>query len=104
MSIQTKNTLRKNKCFPARKKNPIAHLVYVRVVRGSVAPLHPVALVGLPKVQVLAPVEEVDLAQVVRVQLAGVHRVQGEAGRVVLLQRGNLNLNKCLFLILCEGK
>ena len=90
--------------FSRTKKNPIAHLVYVRVVRGSVAPLHPVALVGLPKVQVLPPVEEVDLAQVVRVQLAGVHRVQGEAGRVVLLQRGSLNLNKSFFKILSERK
>ena len=90
--------------FP-HEKNPIAHLVYVRVVCGSVAPLHPVALVGLPEVQVLPPVEEVDLAQVVRVQLAGVHRVQGEAGRVVLLQSGNSNLNKWFFFyFFSEGK
>ncbi len=70
--------------------SPYAHFVYVWVVGGSVAALDPVALIRLPEVQVLAAVEPVDFAQVVRVQLPGVHRVQGQRVGVVFLQFYNI--------------
>ena len=69
----------------------IIYLLNVGVERGAVAALDLVARVRLPVAEVLVSVEHADMAQVVRVALAGVHGVGSQFRGLVLLQRRENN-------------